>query len=93
MKPRKTDERRWVILAEDGTWVTLGRYSDPSSEEISDAERSLQAIANAGWLAIMQGSPYSRPAARLMLVRPLAGPTRTFDEAVLAFQRRVAATA
>ncbi|MFC7552328.1 hypothetical protein ACFQU7_08815 [Pseudoroseomonas wenyumeiae] len=68
-------ERRWVILGEDGRHVTLGRASDPSEDEIRRAEEQLRAQGLAGWLAVMQGNPYTGTMPRLMMVRPLAEPS------------------
>lgn len=74
-------ERRWVVIGEDGRYVTLGRASDPTPEEIGEAEAALEAQGLSGWLAVMQGNPYDGPAPILMEVRPLGGPARTFDSA------------
>ena len=43
-------ERRWIVLGTDGRYVTLGRASDPSEEEIRRAETSLRAQGLSGWL-------------------------------------------
>jgi|GEM_PF-2752885 len=74
-------ERRWVVVGEDGRYVTLGRASDPSETEILDAERALGANGLAGWLAVMQGAPYSEVTPRLMVVRTLGTPKSTFQSA------------
>lgn len=82
--PRAADrdnERRWIVVGEDGRYVTIGRASDPSEDEILRAEGQLAAQGLAGWLAIMQGNPYVGSAPRLMEVRALAGPKRLFAEA------------
>lgn len=86
-------DRRWVVLAEDGRFATLGRGSDPTPEEIARADESLQAVGAAGWLAIMDGTVYARRLPRLMMVRPLATPARSFDDAVGAFRRLYASAA
>lgn len=74
-------ERRWVLVAEDGRYVTLGRASDPSEDEILDAEAGLVRQGLAGWLAVMQGNPYVGAAPQLMEVRRLGEPTATFTKA------------
>jgi hypothetical protein len=80
-------ERRWIVLGTDGRHVTLGRYSDPSEEEIQAAEQVLTAQGLAGWLAVLEGDYWRRRAmVSVMAVRPLAGPTSGFDEAVAAFE-------
>lgn len=79
-------ERRWIVLAEapDGRFVTLGRGSDPTSEEIGAAEDGLRRQGLKGWLAVMEGNPYLGPPPRLMEVRPLAAPAGSFEEAAAA---------
>ncbi len=74
-------ERRWVVVATDGRYVTLGRHSDPSEDEITIAERALRTQGLSGWLAIMEGDPWLGTPPRLLEVRPLASPTSTFLEA------------
>lgn len=81
-----TQERRWIILAEDGRHVSIGRHSDPSAEELVQAEAALAAQGLAGWLAIMEGGYYQRRKPSLMMVRPLCNPQRPFADAVEAFQ-------
>jgi len=74
-------EHRWIILDTGGRYVTLGRASDPTEEEIGAAEESLVANGLAGWLAVMEGSPYRSVTPSLMLVRPLGSPTVSFADA------------
>lgn len=85
-------ETRWIILGTDGRHVTMGRHSDPSAEEIAQAEAGLAAQGLAGWLAVMKGGYYTRRKPSLMMVRPLCGPQRPFAEAVDAFQAARKAT-
>lgn len=85
MKQGKTKERRWIVLGEDGRYVSLGQATDPQNEEILEAETALAAQGLSGWLAILVGSPYEHLAPDLLEVRPLAKPTLTFHEARLAF--------
>ncbi len=79
-------ERRWIVLGEDGRHVSLGRHSDPSPDEIAQAESGLATQGLAGWLAIMEGGYYTRLRPAVMMVRPLCDPQRPFAEAVEAFQ-------
>jgi hypothetical protein len=72
-------ERRWIVLAEDGRYVTLGRETDPSDEEIGAAEAALVAQGIAGWLAVMEGNPHIGRLPRLMQVRALGKPSGAFD--------------
>jgi hypothetical protein len=86
-------ERRWIVLTEDGRFVTLGRASDPTKEELAAAEAAMRAQGTAGWLALMEGSPYVAALPTFLEVRPLADPAGTFAEAVDAFRARTAASA
>ncbi|MCK8786580.1 hypothetical protein M0638_19580 [Roseomonas sp. NAR14] len=69
------------MLATDGRYVTLGRDSDPSEEEVRHAEDALRAQGLAGWLAVMEGNPYIGAIPKLMQVKPLAEPTVAFEDA------------
>jgi hypothetical protein len=83
-EPERSSERRWVVVATNGQYVTLGRHSDPSEEEISAVERALRLQNLSGWLAIMEGSPWVGGAPRLLEVRPLASPVTIFEDAAQA---------
>ena len=48
-------ERRWIILADAGRHVSVGRATDPTGDEILTAEEALAAQAHGGWLAVMKG--------------------------------------
>lgn len=87
---RQQKERRWVVLGEDGRFVTLGRHSDPTEEEISSAEHTLRAQGLAGWLAVVEGNPLLALRPVLVMVRPLASPSVTFENGVEAFRARLA---
>jgi hypothetical protein len=91
-KKHSTRERRWVILAEDGRHVSIGRHSDPSPEELAQSEANLAAQGLAGWLVIMEGGYYQRGKPSLMMVRSLCNPQRPFAEAIAAFQAAREAT-
>lgn len=45
-----TGGRQWIILAEDGRYVTPDRNSDPSDEGVAHAGNSLCATGIGGWL-------------------------------------------
>jgi len=53
-------ETRTVILASDGRYVGLGRYSEPTADEINRAREALAAQGLTAWLATMHGNPYTR---------------------------------
>lgn len=84
MAKERSRERRWIVLGTDGRYVTLGRASDPTEEEVRSAEDALHAQGLAGWLAIMEGNPYVGAGPRLLEVRRLAQPTVTFADAAAA---------
>jgi hypothetical protein len=80
-------ERRWAIIAPDGRHVWLGRHSDPSPEELAEAENGLRAQGLGGWLAAVAGDYWSRRTRLDVLeVRALAEPTGSFESAVAAFR-------
>ena len=79
-------ERRWLVLGEDGRHIWLGRATDPSEEEIVDAERALKSAGQAGWLAVSEGVYYGTGRLSLLRVRALADPTGSWDDAVSRFQ-------
>ena len=81
----RSTERRWVVVGEDGRYVTLGRASDPTETEILEAEKALLAQGLAGWVAVMQGNPYVGAVPRLMEVRRLGQPTASFESAEAKF--------
>lgn len=85
MPDDRSAERRWIVLAEDGRYVTLGRASDPSEQEILDAEAALlrQGLPG-GWLAVMQGNPYVGRTPSLMEVRRLGQPSGSWGAAAKA---------
>jgi len=85
----RSKERRWIVLGIDGRFVTLGRASDPSEEEVRGAEEALRARGLSGWLALMEGNPYTGPLPRLMEVQPLADPPVPFADAAAACTRSI----
>ena len=48
-------QRRWIVLGQDGRYVTLGRAAAPSAEEIAAASDALAQQGLAGWLATLDG--------------------------------------
>lgn len=83
-----SEERRWIVLGDDGRHVTLGRHSDPSEEEIEKVGHALKAIGQGGWLAVTEGVYYSRRATLgILMVREIASPRASWDDAAAAFHR------
>jgi hypothetical protein len=82
----------WILLGTDGRHVTLGRHTDPTEEEIAAAEAGLAAQGMTGWLVLMKGGYYMRREPSLTLVRALANPGRTFEEAAADFEAKRKAT-
>lgn len=53
-------ERRWIVLGQDGRYVTLGRAAPPSAEKIAAADDALAQQGLAGWLATLDGDYWGR---------------------------------
>lgn len=84
-------DRRWVVVGEDGRYVTIGRIFDPTEDELQEAERQLVAQGIGGWLAVMSSSPHGPVMPSLMMVRPLASPSRPWGVAERACRQLIAA--
>ena len=80
-------ERRWIILAQDGRHVTVGRAASPSEAEVSAAAAALAAQGLAGWLATLDGNYWSRRRVALAPLQML-GDSNTLDwpAAIAAFE-------
>ncbi len=88
-------ERRWIILAQDGRHVTMGRAAPPSAAEVEAAATALAAQGLAGWLATLDGNYWSRRRVTLASVQTLGdGAALDWSAAVAAFDaaRKVATT-
>ena len=80
-------ERRWIILAQDGRHVTLGRAAAPSAEEVDAAGSALAAQGLAGWLATLDGDYWGRGRVTLAPVQTIgAAATLDWPSAVVAFE-------
>ena len=77
----RQSDRRWVIVSEDGRYTTIGRSTDPTENELLEAEDAMRRQGIAGWLAVMSGSAYGAEVPSLMNVRPLASPTKSWADA------------
>jgi len=56
----KAELRDWLILAEDGRHVLLGRHSHPTEEDISRVAHALTAQGMGGWLVSGIGKYYEK---------------------------------
>ena len=74
-------EKRWLVIAEDGRHVTLGRHTDPTEEEIAVSGERLDEMNLAGWLVVSEGGYYRRHNVSLLLVRPITKKTADWVEA------------
>ena len=64
-------ERRWIILAQDGRHVTMGRAAPPSEADVEAAAAVLTAQGLSGWLATLDGNYWSRRRVALAPVQML----------------------
>ena len=81
----KSAERRWIILAQDGRHVTMGRAAPPSEAEVEAAAAALAAQGLAGWLATLDGNYWSRRRVALAPVQMLGdGVTLDWPAAITA---------
>ena len=79
-------ERRWIILAQDGRHVTMGRAAPPSEAEVEAAAAALAAQGLAGWLATLDGNYWSRRRVALAPLQTLGDDARLdWPAAVAAF--------
>ncbi len=80
-------ERRWIILAQDGRHVTMGRAAPPTEAEVEAAAVALAAQGLAGWLATMDGNYWSRRRVALAPVQMLGdGAALDWPAAITAFE-------
>ena len=80
-------ERRWIILAQDGRHVTMGRAAQPSEAEIEAAAAALAAQGLAGWLATLDGNYWLRRSVVFAPVQMLGdGTTLDWSIAITAFE-------
>jgi hypothetical protein len=83
----KSAERRWIILAQDGRHVTMGRAAPPSEAEVEAAAVALAAQGLAGWFATLDGSYWSRRRVALAPVQMLGdGAKLDWPAAITAFE-------
>ena len=80
-------ERRWIILAQDGRHVTMGRAAPPSAAEVEAAAAALAVQGLAGWLATLDGNYWSRHRVTLAPVQMLGdGAGLDWPAAITAFE-------
>jgi hypothetical protein len=80
-------DRRWIILAQDGRHVTMGREAPPSEAEVEAAAAALAAQGLAGWLATLDGNYWSRRRVAIAPMQTLGdGATLDWPAAINAFE-------
>ncbi|WP_206931521.1 hypothetical protein [Roseococcus thiosulfatophilus] len=80
-------ERRWIILAQDGRHVTMGRAAPPSEAEVEADAAALTAQGLAGWLATLDGNYWSRRRVTLASVQVIGDDTMLdWSAAITAFE-------
>jgi hypothetical protein len=67
-------ETRYLIIAEDGRHVTLGRAYAPTPEEIEKCSEGLAKQGLAGWYTIMRGDYWGRREPALEAVQEVGMP-------------------
>jgi hypothetical protein len=67
-------ETRYLIIAEDGRHVTLGRAYAPTPEEIKKCSEGLAKQGLAGWYTIMRGDYWGRREPALEAVQEVGMP-------------------
>ena len=81
-------ERRWIVLAQDGRHVTLGRAARPTAEEIATASDGLARQGLAGWIATLDGDYWGRRRVTLAPVHTIgAAAALDWPAAVAAFEQ------
>ena len=85
---RSTRERRWILLAQEGSHAWLGRATDPEEDDVGRAEASLRRSGVGGWLAVCEGDYWSMEPIKLLEVRALNRPSISFAEATGLFLER-----
>lgn len=84
----RIQERRWLLLAEEGSHSWLGRNTDPGEEDLSRAEAALIGAGVGGWVAVSEGDYWGIGRMTLLQVREINGPKVSFETAVEAFLTR-----
>ena len=81
-------EPRWIVLAQDGRHVTIGRHTDPAEAEIEASGEQLRSLGLGGWLVVMNGAYHQdRGPVTLMMVREIAPSAVAWIDAEAAFHR------
>jgi hypothetical protein len=89
----KYAETRYLIVAEDGRYVTLGRAYAPTPEEVEKCSEGLVKQGLGGWYAIMRGDYWGRREPTLEAVQEVGMPITINWEAATASFRAARAIA
>ena len=86
-------DRRWVVVADDGSISTLGRATDPTEDELIRVEEALSSRGGGGWLAVQSHSFHRAPPfPTFAAVRRLGAEGLTFEDAMAALRIAYAAS-
>jgi len=92
MTSRKSRDRKWLLVVEDGRHTWQGRDRDPSPEDLAALERSMRDQGLRGWLAVSEGRYHSTDAMTLLAVRSMNDPADDWPTVEARFNERRAAS-
>ncbi len=72
-------ERRWLLVAECGSHLTVGRHAAPTREELAGIAASLDAAGRAAWLVIAWGVYYGPGRVELEPLRAFGQPSLPWE--------------
>jgi len=81
---------RWIVLAQDGRYSSVGRQREPDAEDIARIEEGLRQAGVGGWLAVISQSAYAPGVPEVVEVRPLGEPAGAFEDAKQVLLSRIA---
>lgn len=71
-----------MVLSEDGRHTWLGRATDPSQHELSQAGTMMDDLGLAAWLVVTRGAYYAQVHIELLIIRRLTTKTASEDDAI-----------
>lgn len=80
-------ERRYLLIARDGRYTTLGRHTEPDEETLDTAAEGLDSLGLAGWYVLSEGRYHSPDdAVALLPIRRLTATDGDWEVAASEFQ-------